>query len=88
MDRYIDEAGPVNGQVDPVEIELPRFLPPRRKQAVSKPRRHIPPSVWSTVRARIGREREFLPPDSPRLKPTLARLRLLEPAVGTAAVGG
>jgi hypothetical protein len=38
MDRYIDEAGPVNGQVDPVEIELPRFLPPRRKQAVSKPR--------------------------------------------------
>jgi hypothetical protein len=48
--------------------------------ATAKPRRRISPAVWSTVRARIAREAQSLPPDSPRLKPTLARLRLREPA--------
>jgi hypothetical protein len=64
---------------DPVEI--PAFLPRRPKQAAgSKPRRHISPSVWSTVRARIAREHESLLESSPRRRPTLPKLRLREPA--------
>ena len=62
---------------------------PRPAQAAaSKPRRRIAPSVWSTVNAHLARERQGLPPNSPRVRPSLPRLRWLEPAVGTAAVGG
>jgi hypothetical protein len=50
----------------------------RRKQAAAaKPRRRISPAVWSTVRAHIAREHQGLPADSPRLKPTLPRVRWL-----------
>jgi hypothetical protein len=79
MEAYTDEAGPVN----PVEleIEIPRFIPPRCKQAATaKPRRRLAPSVWSAVRAYLAREHQRLPPDSPRVRPTLPRLRLREPA--------
>jgi hypothetical protein len=54
---------------------------PRRKQAATaKPRRRIASSVWSTVNAHIAREWQCLPPDSPRVRPTLPKLRLREPA--------
>jgi hypothetical protein len=67
-----------------------RIPQPRRpKQAASsKPRRRIRPELWGTLRAAIAREYQCLPPDSPRVLPTLPRLRWLEPAGGTAAVGG
>jgi len=48
--------------------------------ASSKPRRPIAPSVWSTFRAHLARDHQCLPPDSPRIKPTLPELRLREPA--------
>jgi hypothetical protein len=56
-----------------------RIPQPRRpKQAASsQPRRRISPAVWSTVRARIAREAQSLPPDSPRVRPTLPTLKLL-----------
>jgi hypothetical protein len=58
-----------------------RIPQPRRPKqaAISKSRRPLAPSVWSTVRAHIAREWQCLPPDSPRLKPTLPKL-LREPA--------
>jgi hypothetical protein len=60
------------------------FWIPRPRQplqaAIAKPRRRISPSVWGTVRARIAREHESLPPDSPRVRPTLPKLQLREPA--------
>lgn len=85
MSTYSDVACVVNRDVDPGEIEIPAFLPRRSKQAASpQPRRRIPASVWSTVRARVAREHESLPEDSPRLKPTLPKLRLLEPSEGAA----
>ena len=78
MLRYADTEPLVN-PVDPVD--LPAFLPPRPAQAsAAQPRRRISPSVWSTVRARIAREHDALPDDSPRVRPTLPRLRWLEPA--------
>jgi hypothetical protein len=81
VSSYIEAERPVNGQVDPAEIELPAFLPRRPAQAaVAKPRRHISPAVWSTVRAHIAREHQCLPLDSPRVRPTLPKLRLPEPA--------
>jgi len=62
---------------------------PRRKQAAAgKPRRRIRPEAWSSINAAIVRQHQGLPPDSPRVRPTLPRLRWLELAVGTAAVGG
>jgi hypothetical protein len=89
VESYIDAAPLVNAEVDPAEIEIPAFLPPRRKQAVTpRPRRRIRPEIWSSINAAIVRQHQALPPDSPRIKPTLPTLRWLERAVGTAAVGG
>ena len=53
--------------------------PPRGKQAVAarKRRRRISSELWGTFRARLAREYQGLPPDSPRIKPTLPRLKLL-----------
>jgi hypothetical protein len=48
--------------------------------AIAKKRRRISPSVWGTVRARIAREHEGLPLDSPRRRPTLPKLHLRESA--------
>jgi hypothetical protein len=59
------------------EIELPAFLPRHPAQAASKKRCCFSLEVWGTVRARIARH-EALAPDSPRRRPTLARLRWLE----------
>jgi hypothetical protein len=56
--------------------------------AAAKKRRRISRETWGSLRAAIAKEHQALPPDSPRLQPTLARLRWLEPAVGMAAVGG
>jgi hypothetical protein len=89
VSSYIEAERPVNGQVDTVEVEIPAFLPRRPAQAASsKPRRRIRSETWSSISAAIVRQHQALPPNSPRLKPTLPRLRWLEPAVGTAAVGG
>jgi hypothetical protein len=53
----------------------------RRKQAATaKPRRPIRPETWSSLRAAIVRQHQALPPGSPRVRPTLPRLRWLEPA--------
>jgi hypothetical protein len=59
-----------------------RIPQPRRpKQAASsKPRRRISAAVWSTVRAHIDREYQGMPPDSPRVRPTMPKLQLREPA--------
>jgi hypothetical protein len=50
----------------------------RPAQAASKPRRRIAPTFWSAVNAHLARERQGLPPDSPRVRPTLPKLRLRE----------
>jgi hypothetical protein len=88
MDIYTDEVRPVNVHVDPGEIELPAFLLPRRKQAAAaKPRRRIRPETWSSINAAIVRQHQTLAavqPNSPRIRPSLPRLRWLEPAVGGA----
>jgi hypothetical protein len=66
-------------------------VPQRRRPAqaaTAKPRRRIRSETWSSISAAIVRQHQALPSNSPRLKPTLPRLRWLEPAVGTAAVGG
>jgi hypothetical protein len=57
----------------------------RRKQAAAaKPRRRsVSPEMWSTLRAAQAREHQSLPPDSPRLKPTLPKLRWLELIAGS-----
>jgi hypothetical protein len=76
---YSDDASVVNGG----EIEIPKFLPRRPAQAATaKPRRRgrISPEMWGTLRAAQACEYQSLPSDSPRLKPTLPRLRLLEQA--------
>jgi hypothetical protein len=71
--------GAPNGVPGQNAFRIPQ--PRRPKQAASsKPRRRIRPAVWSTVRAHIAREHQCLPPDSPRVRPTLAKLRLREPA--------
>lgn len=81
MESYIDDVGPVNAEVHPVEI--PAFLPRRPAQAASKRRRRIAPEMWGTLRAAQVREYQSLPPDSPRVRPTLPRLRLLgKPELG------
>lgn len=78
MFRYIEAAPLVNSDVDHGEVEIPPFLPRRPQQAAAaRPRRRISPAAWSTVRARIAREHEGLPEDSPRRRSTLPRLRLL-----------
>ena len=81
------DADPAVNSVDPVEIELPRFLPLRRPAqaaAGSKPRRRIRPEAWSSLNAAIVRQHQALPADSPRIKPSLPRLRWLERAVEAA----
>jgi hypothetical protein len=84
VDSYSDAALSVNDPVDAAELDIPAFLPCRPLQAVAaKRRRRISPEVWGTVRARIAREHDALPADSPRVRPTLPRLRWLErPALG------
>jgi hypothetical protein len=55
----------------------------RRKQATSKPRRSIRPETWSSLNAAIVRQHQALAaiaPDSPRVRPTLPKLQLREPA--------
>jgi hypothetical protein len=84
VSSYIEAERPVNGQVDPAEIELPAFLPRRPKQATSsKLRRRIRPETWSSINAAISRQHQTLAavaPDSPGVRPTLPKLRLREPA--------
>jgi hypothetical protein len=54
----------------------------RRKQAATaRPSRRIRPESWASLNAAIAKEQRalaLLKPDSPRVRPTLARLR--EPA--------
>jgi hypothetical protein len=77
---YSDDDPAVNAEVDAAET-LPRFLPPRRKRAASgKPRRRIRPEVGGSLRAAIAKKHQALLPNSPRIKPTLPKLRLREPA--------
>jgi hypothetical protein len=59
-----------------------RISRPRRpaQAAASKPRRRIRPETWSSISAAIVRQHQALPADSPRIKPSLPRLRWLEPA--------
>jgi hypothetical protein len=85
MDSYSYDADTVNREeVEPAEIEIPALLSRRPAQAAAaKRRRRISPERWSTVRAHIAREHQALPPDSPRIKPSLPRLKLL----GTPVLG-
>jgi hypothetical protein len=83
VEIYTDDLDPVNGRVE--EIELPAFLTRRRPHvASSKPRRRIRPETWSSINAAIVRQHQALPADSPRIKPSLPRLRWLERAVEAA----
>lgn len=63
-----------------------RILQPRRPKqaAIAKPCRRIRPEVWGSLNAAIARERQLLAatvPRSPRVRPTLAVLRLGESAL-------
>ena len=51
-----------------------------KQAATAKPRRRISPERWGSLRAALVKEHAALPPDSPRKRPTLAKLRLREPA--------
>jgi hypothetical protein len=77
MDSYSHDPAPVNGPA--AEFEIPAFLPRSTAQAMKRRRQRISEEVWGTFRAHLAREHQGLPPDSPRVRPTLPRLRCLEP---------
>ncbi len=87
MTSYSDDASTVNGEVEPVEIPAFLHFAERRRPvqaAASKPRRRVSPEMWGTFRAHLAREHQALPESSPRVRPTLARLKLLgKPALGS-----
>jgi hypothetical protein len=55
---------------------------PNTKQA----RRHVSRDVWAALASAAARQRDALPADSPRRRPSLPRLRFLE--LPDAAIGG
>ena len=63
---------------EPNSFRIPR--PRRPAQAASKPRHCISPERWGSLRAAIAKQHQALPLDSPRVRPTLPKLRLREPA--------
>jgi hypothetical protein len=66
----------VRNEPNPFRISRPR----RPAQAAAAKRRRISPEMWGTLRAAQVREHQSLPPDSPRVRPTLPKLRPREPA--------
>jgi hypothetical protein len=66
---------PVNTDVP---LEIPVSPPPRRRPISRKRRRRISRETWAALRAAISHQHESLPPDSPRIRPTLPHLRWME----------
>jgi hypothetical protein len=66
---------PVNTDVP---LEIPVSPPPWRRLISRKRRRRISRETWASLRAAISHQRESLPPDSPRVRPTLPHLRWME----------
>lgn len=85
MEIYKDDPGWVNssaGEVENTAFPLPPdTLPPRLR----KRRRRIGRNTWASIAAAIVRQHGVLPENSPRRRPTLARVRFLERPIGEAA---
>jgi hypothetical protein len=57
-----------------------RYRPAQAGSSSPQRRRRIIREMWGTSRAVQAHELQSLPPGSPRVRPTLAKLRLREPA--------
>jgi hypothetical protein len=75
MNGYSDTAAKATA---PVACDI---ILKSRTSGAPKRRRRISRETWASLRAAISHQHESLPPHSPRVRPTLQRLRFLETEV-------